>query len=229
MNRRVGRTASLIAILMMMFVPGLAAAQELIRSPSGKGRLAVVLSGATGSGNYREIATRIAGLGYDVVLFDSNKIIASAQNKNYGAALRAAVAQARQIAGMPTGKIAMVGFSLGGGLALGLGSTFSDEVAVVSAWYPMTSEIKNVPGFVGRISVPVVMFAATNDDYKFCCLITKADEIAGAAKAANAPFELTRYAGAKHGFSVPNADFDRAATDDALARTATALRRYLPN
>jgi dienelactone hydrolase len=228
MNPRLGRVASLIAMLLAMFVPGLAGAQELIRAPSGKGRLVVVLSGATGPGNYRDIATRIAGLGYDVVLFDS-KVIASAQNKNYGAALRAAISQARQVAGAPAGKVALVGFSLGGGLALGLGSTFADEVAVVSAWYPMTSEIKNVSGFVGRIVVPVVMFAGTNDDYKFCCLITKADEIATAAKAANAPFELTRYAGAKHGFTIPNADYDRASTDDALARTAAALKRYLAN
>ena len=229
MNPRLGRAASLIAMLLAMFVPGLAGAQELIRAPSGKGRLVVVLSGATGPGNYQDIATRIAGLGYDVVLFDSNKVIASAQNKNYGAALRAAISQARQVAGAPAGKVALVGFSLGGGLALGLGSTFADEVAVVSAWYPMTSEIKNVSGFVGRIVVPVVMFAGTNDDYKFCCLITKADEIATAAKAANAPFELTRYAGAKHGFTIPNADYDRASTDDALARTAAALKRYLAN
>jgi dienelactone hydrolase len=144
--------------------------------------------------------------------------------------LIAAIAQARQMPNALPGKIGLVGFSLGGLLA-SPGAELSDDVAVVALWYPVTSEIKDVPAAVGRIKVPVVMFAGTNDDYKFCCMIGKAREIASAAQAANAPFELTIYPGVGHAFAQTTsaASYHRASTDDAFARTAAALKRYLGN
>src|SRR5207248_484531 len=124
--------------LAMLLVPALAlrpaAAQEEFPPPSGgKAPLVVVFSGATGSGNYRVIAGRIAALGYDVALFDSNTL------------------------------------------------TPSREVSAVSA----------------------------------------------AVKEANRPFELTVYPGVRHGFSVAGSEYNAPATDDALAKTAAALRQYL--
>ncbi|CAN5740233.1 hypothetical protein BH11PSE3_BH11PSE3_29880 [soil metagenome] len=221
---------SLAAMLMAILTPQAATAQEEIPPPSGKGRVVVVLSGQTGSGNYRPISSRIAALGYDVVLFDSNAIIKARQGRPLSEAVAAAIEQARKMPHAAPGKVGLVGFSLGGGMALGYGPTsLSDQVAVVAAWYPMTSEIKDVPAYASRIRVPVVMFAGTADEYKFCCMITKAREIASAAKAANAPFELTTYAGVKHGFTIQGSDYDGASTEDALARTAAALKRYLGN
>jgi dienelactone hydrolase len=73
------------------------------------------------------------------------------------------------------------------------------------------------------------MFAGTADEYKFCCLIAKANEIAAAAKAANAPFELTTYAGVKHGFVVSDPNYNPGAMNDAFARTAGALKLHLGN
>jgi dienelactone hydrolase len=60
-------------------------------------------------------------------------------------------------------------------------------------------------------------------------MIGKAREIAAAAKAANAPFELTIYQGAPHAFAQTTAasTYDRSSTDDALARTVAALKRHL--
>jgi dienelactone hydrolase len=221
------RLVSLAAMLVALLAPQLAIAQEEIPPPSGKGRLVVVLSGATGAGNYRVIAGRIAALGYDVALFDSNTINAAKKGRPLSAALRDAIAQARQLPHALPGKIGMVGFSLGGGMVLGYGSAWSDDVAVVAAWYPSTREIKDVPAFAGRIRVPVVMFAGTADEFNFCCMIDKARDIAKAAKAANAPFELTTYAGVHHGFTIPGTNYDPGSTDDALARTAAALKRHL--
>jgi dienelactone hydrolase len=219
-------------MIVAVLAPRLATAQEEIPPPAGKGKLVVVLSGAGGSGSIRDVAVRIAGAGYDVALFDSNAIVAarqSGQARPICASLMASIAKARQMPHALPGKYAVVGFSLGGGLAFGFDCPFTDEPAVVAAWYPVTSEIKDVTAFARRIKVPVVMFAGTADEYKFCCMIGKAREIAAAAKAANAPFEITTYQGAAHAFAQTTAaaSFDRASTDDAFARTIAALKRYL--
>jgi dienelactone hydrolase len=207
---------------------GPAAAQEEIPPPSGgKAPLVVVFSGATGADNYRVISRQIAALGYDVALFNSNDVIKSRRGEALAAAVREAIAGARRLPHAQPGKIGVVGFSLGGGLALGFGSAWSDDVAVVAAWYPLTSEFKNPAVFAGRIKVPVVMFAGTADEYKFCCMIDKARQIESAAKAAHAPFELTVYPGVGHGFSLSGTEYNAPATDDAFAKTAAALKQYL--
>lgn len=230
MDRRFGRGVALLAMLLSALAPALATAQEEIPPPAGKGPLVVVLSGAGGAGSIRDVAVRIAGLGYDVVLFDSNAIMAGKQS-GVCAAVIAAIAQARQMPRALPGKYGLVGFSLGGGLAFSYQCPFPDPPAVVAAWYPVTSGIKDVPAFAQRIKIPVVMFAGTADDYKSCCTIGKAREIAAAAQAANAPFELTTYQGAKHAFAqtAAAATYDRTSTDDALGRTAAALKRYIGN
>src|SRR5260221_7873157 len=69
-----------IALLVAALTPGPVAAQEEFPPPSGKesggkAPLVVVFSGATGPGNYRAMAGRIAALGYDVALFDSNAVM----------------------------------------------------------------------------------------------------------------------------------------------------------
>jgi dienelactone hydrolase len=60
-------------------------------------------------------------------------------------------------------------------------------------------------------------------------MIDTARAIESAAKAANAPFELTTYKGVAHAFAQTTSamSYDKASTDDALARTAAALKRYL--
>ena len=173
------------------------------------------------------MASRIAALGYDVALFDSNTLTPSREVSAVGAAVKEAIAKARRLPNALPGKVGVVGFSKGGGLALGFTSTWADEVAVVAAWYPETSPLKDAAAFAGRLRVPVVMFAGTADEYKFCCMIDKARELAAAAKAAGKPFDLSVYPGVRHGFSVAGSEYSAPATDDALAKTAVALKQYL--
>lgn len=226
MDRRFGRGLSLMTIVLALLAPGFATAQDEFPPPSGKGRVVVVLSGATGPGNYRGISARIAALGYNAVLYDSNTLVAATKARTRDEVGRALVAQVRQMPHSLPGKIGLVGFSMGGGIALLQGST-SDDVAVVAAWYPSTGEIKDPKIFASRITVPIVMFAGTDDDYKLCCMIDKAREIASAARAANAPFELTTYPGVRHGFNIQGSNYSGPSTEDALAKTAAALRLYL--
>jgi len=58
-------------------------------------------------------------------------------------------------------------------------------------------------------------------------MVAKTRELAGAAKAVNAPFELTVYPGVRHGFDLPGSNYDAPSTDDAFAKKAAALTRYL--
>ncbi len=207
---------------------GPAAAQEEFPPPSGgKAPLVVVLSGATGSGNYRALAGRIAALGYDVALFNSNTLIPSRQPGAVSAAMKEAIAKARRLPHALPGKIGVVGLSQGGAIALGVMAQWGDEVAIVAAWYPATDPFKDPAAFAGSLKVPVVMFAGTADEYKFCCMIGRARELAAAAKAANKPFDLSVYPGVRHGFNLRGTDYDAPATDDALAKTAAALKQHL--
>ena len=213
------RTFAMFATLVALLASQGAMAQEEFPPPSGKGRVVLMASGQTGIPNYRDEARRIANLGYDVVLFDSNNW---AGTEDRG--LRGAIAQALRMPHALPGKVALVGFSLGGGYVLGYGTAWSDQVAVVAAWYPATTPFKDLAGWAGRVRVPTVMFAGENDTYHNCCLIDKARAIAKAAQAAGAPFELTTYPNTQHGFNILGGYYKAQAAGDAFSRTVAALK-----
>lgn len=142
--------------------------------------------------------------------------------------LRDAIARARRLPHALPGKVGLVGFSQGGAFALAYGTALSDEVAVVAAWYPLTATLEDLPGWAGRIRVPTVMFAGEDDIYRRCCLIDKARAIGRAAQAAGAPFELTTYPDAPHGFSIlGSGNYRPLAYGDAFARMKAALKKAM--
>ena len=218
------RAFAMFATLVALLASQGAMAQEEFPPPSGKGRVVLMASGQTGIPNYRDEARRIANLGYDVVLFDSNNW---AGTEDRG--LRGAIAQALRMPHALPGKVALVGFSLGGGYVLGYGTAWSDQVAVVAAWYPATSGFKDIDAFASHITVPTVMFAGENDTYNNCCLIDRARAIAAAAKAKGAPFELTTYPNTPHHFIVGTVTYKAQPFADAMQRTEAALKRSLGN
>jgi dienelactone hydrolase len=190
--------------------------------PQGKGRVVVVASGMSGPEHYATVAREIAQLGYDVVLFDGN-----AMKGTHGDGVQDAIDEAQKAPhGLP-GKVALVGFSLGGGMTLYYGTQSSDQVAGVVVWYPATTFIKDVPGFVGRLKVPVLMFAGEDDTYRNCCTVDKAHVLADAAKAAGLPFELVTYPGTDHDFVKGGKHYNSQSYADALKRTAAKLKEYL--
>jgi dienelactone hydrolase len=127
------------------------------------------------------------------------------------------------------GKAAVVGFSLGGGMALYYASQWPDLVAGVVAWYPATTFIKDVPGFAARLKVPVLMFAGEKDTFRNCCLVENARNLAAAAKAAGQPFELVTYPKTDHDFVKDGAHYNADSYKDAFQRTSARLKDYLPN
>jgi dienelactone hydrolase len=198
-----------------------ALAQREFPPPQGQGRVVVVLSGHDGATPYVAISTRISQLGYDVVLFDATAMVGS-----NGAAVVSAIDRAMKMPHALPGKIAVVGFSLGGGMALAYTTQLTDLVAGVVAWYPATNRI-DVASLAVQLKVPVLMFAGEKDVYMGCCLIATARSLADGAKMAGKPFELISYPDTGHDFIDGTAHYNARSYVDAMQRMAARLKDYL--
>jgi dienelactone hydrolase len=219
-RRRRGRFALLLlAMAALLAVTTPALAQIEFAPPQGKGRVVVVMSGHSGPSHYQAVAGLIAQLGYDVVLFDANSIAG-----NVGEGLRMAIGQALQMPHAVPGKVALIGFSEGGGQVLIHGSQMPNLATDVIAWYPATRSIGDVTAFVQRLAVPVLMLAGEADTYHGCCLIGTARALAAAAPGR---IELVSYPGVEHDFVYGGSHYEPNAHTDALRRTAAALNQYL--
>lgn len=203
---------------------GIASAQQEFPPPQGKGRVVVVASGLSGPEHYATVSREIAQLGYDVVLFDG-----SAMEGTHGEALKTAIQQAQQMPHALPGKVALVSFSAGGGISLYYGTQWPDQVAGAILWYPATSFIKDVPGVVSRLKVPVLMFAGEKDTYRNCCLVSTAHTLADAAKGAGQPFDLFTYPKTEHDFVKGGSHYNAESYNDALQRTSARLKELLGN
>ena len=213
------RFTSAAALLAALALVSSAAAQQEIAPPQGKGRVVVFVSGMGGPSHDKGLIDDIAALGYDVVVFDGRKF-----GEGMGQALRDDIQQAQQTPHALAGKVALVGVSFGGGFALAHGVRWADLVAVEIVWYPATRFALKMPDFVGRIRVPVLMFAGESDKFQNCCLIGTARSLAADAAVVKAPFELVTYPGADHDFIRGGRNHNPAAYQDALARTAARLK-----
>jgi dienelactone hydrolase len=207
------------ALLAMAVFSSCAQAQEELVPPQGKGHVVVLVSGIAGPKHDKALAQAIAALGYDVVLYDGREM-----EKSPSMSLRTAIQNAQQMPHALPGKVALIGISLGGGISLAYGSRWTDLVAVDILWYPATGFVNRMPGFAGRIVVPVLMFAGESDHYMDCCLIGTARSLADDTAAVHAPFELITYPGADHDFIKGGSNYNPTAYNDALQHTAAKLK-----
>lgn len=210
---------SCAVVLAALVLAPYAFGQQEFPPPQGNGHVVVLVSGTAGPEHDKTFAHDIAALGYDVTVFDGNKILATGAE-----GLRSAIEQARQMPHALPGKVALIGLSLGGGVALAYGSQMPNEVAVDIVWYPATGFYLRLPGYASRFKVPVLMFAGESDSYKNCCLISTARTIAADAVAVKAPFELVTYPGTDHDFIVGGSNYKPESYKDALGRTAARLK-----
>jgi dienelactone hydrolase len=202
-----------------------ALAQQEFPPPQGKGRLVVLSSGLSGPAHYTDVARQIAQLGYDVVLVDGN-----AEEHTHGDGVKTAIQEALAMPHALPGKVALVGFSLGGGESLYYGSQWSDQVAGVVVWYPANAFIQNLPGFASRLQVPVVVFAGGRDHFRNgCCTADQDTALQSAAQAAGKSFQLTIYPDADHDFVQGGANYNAKDYQDAFNRMAAALKMFLSN
>ena len=193
----------------------------------GKGRVVVVVSGQTGPGNYAYIAKDFAEQGYYAVLVDGNDYWIKGGGGE--ALLKGVITRSQKSPHALPGKVAVVGFSLGGASSLTYATRMPDLVSAVVVYYPATYYITNPDNYVAKIKVPTLMFAGVNDTYKNCCRIETARQLADAAKKSEgkAMLEVIEYPNAEHGFTIKSIRaWSPTYAADAFRRTLSHLRQY---
>ncbi len=194
---------------------------------SGKGPGVLVMSGQTGPDSRRSYAKDLAEEGYYVLLLDGNDI--HSRTKPGAQNFKEAVASMLASPNNTSSKVAVVGFSLGGGGALAQAIHQTETVSGVVAMYPATSWIQNVDRLVERMNVPLLFISAEKDTYNNCCLIEKAREIEATAKAKGKSFEFVTYPDAEHGFDLTGRNYRRDYVTDSWKRTMEALKKAHAN
>jgi dipeptidyl aminopeptidase/acylaminoacyl peptidase len=218
---------SALSVLFAALITGSAAAQpqELKREnfppPLGKGAIVVVASGAGGTASFSEFSSKLSELGYYTVLVDGNDAIRAAT-------LRTVIADSQSAPQAIPGKVALVGFSLGGVAVLLHSAPLKDQVSAVVAYYPAIDWfVSDITALAAKLQTPVLLFAGEKDQNMGCCKIESMRALDAAPKAV--PFELIVYPNADHRFNLKGFEYRAQDADDAWARTAAFLKRLHPS
>ncbi len=204
--------------------------QKEYEPPGGKGRVVILISGASGTPNYTGLARDIAEQGYYAVLIDSNEF----WPKDGSPAddyiqkfelLKKVILRAQQSPHALPGKVGVIAFSKGGGPALTFAARMPDLVSAVAAFYPMTYFIKDPNDFVARIQVPTLLMAGVRDTYKNCCVIGKARDLAAAVSQGRSQLEVVEY-DAAHNWNLRGSAWHSETATESFRRTLQHLRQY---
>lgn len=239
------RAAGLVAFLLLpafagggvFTAPSPDGPAQTVFAPAGgsAGPVVLVLSGRSGPELYRAFAEDICSLGYYTVLLDGNDMINAEHTgqANFAKALE----RTRHAQGALPGKVAVIGFSLGGGGALNHATCLPENVSMVVAYYPFTRTwAKNPGGLAKRFQVPVLLLQGTRDHQdNDCCVVETARALEAEARAQNATFELVVYPDAEHGFNLARdaqgktlKAYREGDAKDAWKRTVEMLKRWQP-
>ena len=170
-----GRFAATCAfsLALILALPALAQAdgpaQEVFLPKSQKGPVVVLISGQSGTSNYRFYGRDVAALGYYTVLIDGKDILTRQQDGAQN--LRKVIARAQTAPEATPGKVAVVGFSQGGSGVLLHAVTMPELISAAIAYYPGTDWTKNLDALAARIQIPLLVLAGERDRYKNCCVI----------------------------------------------------------
>jgi dienelactone hydrolase len=209
-------------------------AQTAYSPAKGPGPVVIVISGQMGPDSYQFYAEDLTKLGYYTVLIDGNDIL---NPEHTGPAnLKQTIERALQSPSAIKGKVAVIGFSLGGGGALFNAANMPNLVSMVVAYYPATKPwATKIDSLISHFQVPVLLLAAQRDHHKECCVVETAQAIDSAAKAKGIQFELVVYPEANHGFNLPvgasgepMGAFRKDDAQDAWRRTVDMLKLYQP-
>jgi len=205
-------------------------AREFFPPTSGKGAPVVVVSGLSGTSRYREHAAKLASLGYFAVLIDGKDVLfrtGDAMDPAGQGNLRKVLTQTLADPRSSLSKVALVGFSLGGGGVLQWGTALSDQVSAAVVFYPSVSlRGQDMKQFARRMKVPVLVFAGARDKYDNCCLLETMRALEARAREVSAPLELVVYENANHGFNLRGRGFREADATDSWAKLVAFLARH---
>lgn len=219
----------MLACMALVPLPGWAQdgpPQEVFLPKGEKGPVVVVVSGQSGTPNYRSYATQVAGLGYYTVLIDGRDILTRTQDGAQN--LRKVITKAQASPNGAPGKVIVIGFSQGGGGVLAHAVVMPDLVTAAVVHYPAVNWVKSIAGVAGRIRIPILVLAAERDRYENCCLIETIRELESAAKQRQVPLELVVYPDAYHGFNLDGRTFRADDTADAWRRATEMLAKHHP-
>lgn len=222
--RRMARVGAVALLLWGATTAALAA--MFFAPPAGKGPAVLLISGAMGPAPYRWIAMDVAKLGYTAVLVAGKDIAVTEPNAAQN--LRQAIAELQADPRVVPGKVAVIGFSQGGGGAVLHATVLAEQVSAVVAYYPAISRLPDLPAVGQRIRVPTLVLAGEKDRYGNCCLVGSMRELAAGAATSGVPFELVVYPDANHGFNLEGSNYRAGDAADAWERTKAMLARQHP-
>jgi len=195
---------------------------------SGKGPAVILLSGIDGPANYTQFADRLKEAGYYAVLFNSNEF----EYDNLDSCklqLSKIIREALQSSRSSSRKVVVIGYSLGGWIALGAASGMSESVSAVIAYYPATTWIHDLNSYSDRFRVPILVFQGEDDVFAKCCLVEDIKQIGSAAKAKGKDFNLIIYPKAGHAFNTNALGlYNKLYDDDSWQKTMNMLNAHLP-
>lgn len=216
----------LLLLAICLFLASCAGPERYAPS-SGRGPVILMLSGKTGPGLYREFARRLAAEGYTVLLRDGNDFPVN-QTELCQSKIRAIIKDnVPSSAGLP-GKTVVIGYSLGGAVALACAAAMQEEVAGVIAYYPATSMISDHDACVKRLKVPVMVLQGKEDRYFNCCMAEVISQISAKAVREGRDVQLFVYPHAGHGFNLGPMK-DKELDRDSWHKTLETLKKYLPD
>jgi dienelactone hydrolase len=203
--------------------------QQEFYPANGKGRVVVVITGDSGPPSYVYYAKDLATQGYYAVLVNGTDFWGKGLSRNNLGLdrLKAVLARAQRSPHALPGKVAVIGFSLGGGACLTYAARMPDTISAVVTYYPETSFISNPGDFASKVKVPTLIFAGVLDTYKDCCVIERARKLTAAAAGAGGSIRLVEYPDAGHAFAIKRFPKSWRGNDaaDAFRKTLDYLKR----
>jgi dienelactone hydrolase len=193
-----------------------------------KGPAVILLSGLGGDSGYQSFADAVGKLGYVAFLADINNFIYT--KADAGKNLQKLMEAVQQDSRVIPGKVAIIGFSLGGRIALVYGTSHTEKVSAVIAFYPAIIGLENMPQKATRVAVPTLILAGEKDRFFNCCRIKSIREFEVAARKASVPVTLVSYPGAAHGFNLQTypTQYRAADAEDAWERAKSFLLKHHP-
>src|SRR5436190_71832 len=215
--------ALLLVGLLIAAPTGTAHAQsiEVFAPTTGSGPGVLLISGVSGTALYQDFGRAVADLGYTAILVSGKDV--SNQPGESSENLRKILASIRSDSRVKPGKIAVVGFSLGGGGALLYASNQPETFSAVAAYYPAVTRLPSIADTAMRVTVPTLILAGEKDKFNNCCLIESIREFEAAAKAGGRPVTVIAYPEAEHAFNLKVPMFKPDDAADAWSRVQEFL------